>query len=194
MLRIVEHNGMVPAVQFRKAESCMLLLKQLSQNSELGQANDPLIKYDDCLQLIREKIDGENGKKELGLAIYELEKSGLIYKHVSVNSPFGWHTIGPREYFFCMTDHIFQNWNPKTDGKSVIRLLLGRNDIAANLEELDKGLGWGPRRLNSALAFLYMNNLIHHNYELGGIKYVLPWARLTEEAHLIEERLTLSEE
>jgi hypothetical protein len=83
LLRIVENNGLAPGVQFRKAELCMLLLKQLSNRSELGQANDPRIEYNECVQIVSDKINGENAQKELGLAVYELEKSALIYKHIS---------------------------------------------------------------------------------------------------------------
>jgi hypothetical protein len=187
-LRTVQASGLAPEFQFRKSESCILLLKYLSDKSDLGQSNDPLMKQEECLQIIAESIGEDGAEKELRLAVYELEKARLIYKHASVNSSMGWHAIGPREYFFCSTDHLFQTWNPKSDAEAVIRFLLDRNEDAFNLEELDSALQWGPRRLNSAVAWLYMQGLIDRNYHLGGIKYVLPWMRLTEEAHLLAEQ------
>lgn len=181
--RLIEDNNLMPDFNFRKAKSCMIFLREISNNSKLGQSNDPLIEYDRCIRIVKNNINTEDPEKELKLVVYELERENLIFKHASINHPLGFHAIGPKEYFFCRTDDIFQEWSPKHDAKKIVNLLVdGKHDSIA-VEELDAQLKWGARRLNSAIAFLHLRELIHRNYGLGGIKYVLHYIRLAEEAY-----------
>ncbi len=178
---LIESNELVPSLDFRKTKSCMIFLREISNRSELGQPNDPVIEYDECINIVKDNIDDKDSERELKLVVYELEKKDLIYKHASGNSPLGFSSIGPKEYFFCKTDSIFQNWHPRYDAKEICNL--GVNKDQLSVQEIDGQLKWGPRRLNSAIAFLHLEGLIHHDSDLGGIKYVLPWIRFTEEAY-----------
>ena len=181
--RLIEDNNLMPDFNFRKAESCMILLREISNNSKFGQSNDPLIKYDRCIRIVKNNINTVDLEKELKLVVYELEREDLIFKHASMNSPLGFHAISPKEYFFCRTDSIFQEWSPKHDAKEIVKLLIdGKHDSIA-VEKLDVQLKWGPRRLNSAIAFLHLNKLIHKDHDLGGIEYILQWIRLEEETY-----------
>ena len=80
-------------------------------------------------------------------------------------------------------DSIFHLWDPWCDAKEFIKYLHYNTQESVLVEELDKYLQWGPRRMNSAIALLYLHELICDNYELGGIDYVLRWITLTEEAY-----------
>ena len=90
------------------------------------------------------------------LVVHELEKEDLIYKHADLRSPSGYSSIGPKRYFFCRTDAIFQSWNPADDAREVVKFLLNVGQEAVSIAKLDAELVWGPRRLNPALAFLYL--------------------------------------
>lgn len=187
LMGLIENNELVPHFNFRKTESCMVFLKEINTRSELGQANDPTIEYDECIRIVKNNINTEGPEKELKLVVYELEKEDLIYKHADLNSPLGFHAISPKEYFFCKTDSVFQKWDPRCDAKEIVKLLINDDQDSVSIEKLDVRLEWGPRRLNSAIAFLYLNALIHHDFDLGEIMgridYVLLWIRLTEEAY-----------
>ncbi len=173
---------------FQKSESCMIFLKEINTRSKLGQANDPFIKYDECIKIVKDNINTDDPEKELELIVYELVKEGLIYKRIDTSSRLGFAGIGPTEYFFCKTDSIFQKWDPKSDAKEIVKLFIKNNQDSATTEELDRKLKWGPRRLNSAIVFLYSNKSIQTKRELGGTKYVLQWIRLTEEAYFFIEK------
>jgi len=184
-LRAVEDGKLLPDLKFRKAEACVILLKELNNKSKLAQPNDPVIEYNECVKIIKNKIKNEDTKVEeqLRLVVYELERKDLIHKHADANSLLGFHAISPKEYFFCRTDSIFQDWNPQEDAKEIVRFLINSKKNSISIEKLDAHFGWGPRRLNSAIAFLHKEKLIHKDYNLGGIKYILPRIRLSEEAH-----------
>ncbi len=149
-----------------------------------GQENDPIIEFDDCLKVM-EAGGSKDAITDLKLVSYELEKELLVYRHPDASSPLGFHAVAPRDYFFCKTDRLFQKWDPETDAKKIIKKLILENEEAEQLSKIDEMFGWGPRRLNSAIAYMHYNGLIHNEHELGGIRYVLPDIRLSEEAFLI---------
>ncbi len=189
---LIETSGLAPNFQFRRAESCMALMGKLSRQSKLGQEADPALGYDECLSIVRSLSGAESATKELEVVVYELQKADLIHRLPSGNAPKGWHAISPKDFFFCRTDRLFQPWDPSLDAMELIVVLISKTDESANLAELDSHFGWGPRRLNSAVAFLHQNDLIHHNYHLGGIEYVLQWVRLTPKALLVKEEFEVS--
>lgn len=185
LMRLIESSELVPHSHFRKVESCMVFLKEINTRSELGQANDPLIEYDECIGMAKNSTHTEDPEEELELVVFELENEDLIYKLVSASSPLGFHAIGPKEYFFCKTDSVFQKWDPRRDAEEIVKLLVSDDEDSVSTEELDAQLEWGPRRLNSATASLDLADMIHHDHDLGGPRYVLPWIRLTEEAYFL---------
>lgn len=188
IIRLIKNNELVPDFDFRKAESCMILLKEINTRSKLGLTNDPFIKYEECIRIVKDNINTDDPEKELKLVVYELEKEDLIYKRIDMSSRLGFAGIGPTEYFFCKTDIIFQKWDPKSDAKEIVKLFIKNNQDSATTEELDRKLKWRLRRLNSAIVFLYSNKSIQTKRELGGTKYVLQWIRLTEEAYFFIEK------
>jgi len=185
LFKLLEDNNLLTTFNFRLSEACIGLAKEINNKSKLAQPNDPVIEYNECVKIIKNKIKDKDTKVEeqLRLIVYELERKDLIHKHADVNSPLGFHAISPKEYFFCRTDSIFQDWNPQEDAKEIVRFLINSKKNSISIEKLDAHFGWGPRRLNSAIAFLHKEKLIHKDYNLGGIKYILPRIRLSEEAH-----------
>ena len=187
LLSLMRSNELVPDLNFRKVESCMGLLKEINIRSELGQIHDPIISYDECIKIFKNKIKTDNPEKELKLVTYELEKEDLIHKIRSASSPLGFYAISPKEYFFCKTDSLFQKWYPQNDAKEIVKLIINEDQEIISVEKLNAQLKWKPRRLNSAIAFLDLHFLIHHGRDLGGIKYIHPYLRLIEEAYFFLE-------
>lgn len=186
-LTLIEKVGSVKDFNFRKMKGCLAVMREINIRSKMGYANDPLIEYEECLKILKGQGNSKDLNKEFELVAYELEKEDLIYKHPSVSSPIGFHAISPQDYFFCRTDNIFQKWHPSEDADVVIDHMIKTKEENISLLELDKLLGWGPRRLNSAIAWLDYNGLIKKDYDFGsGIStgYVLWWIRLSEEAYL----------
>jgi hypothetical protein len=173
-------------IEYRKVKSCLVIMREMSNKSEEGQSNDPYISIERCQELLNSKVQPEDSLIELKLVAHVLHQENLIHRLADANSTLAFSDICPTEDFFWRTDHIFQGWNSEVDARSVCKLLLDKDvsDPAANTHELECELGWPPRRLNPALAYLYYNELIDQERELGGIKYVLPDIRLSEEAYL----------
>jgi|GEM_PF-4909656 len=181
VLNLMETAKLLSVHQLRKAESCMILLREINQRSESGKANDPFIAYDECMKIAK-GFRVEDPEDELRLVLYELERQDLVYRHESATAQSGYSSISPKEYFFCRTDSIFQKWNPEDDAVGVIRFLVGESEQSIVSKTLDIQFKWGARRLNSVIAYLHLHGLIHADSRLGGIDYVLDSFRLTEEA------------
>lgn len=186
-VELVDRNGLIEEKTFVKFKECMAIMQKLNFESKQGYANDPLLDIYQCSDVLRKVSDSTDLMEELRLVTYELEKEELIYRHVSANSPIGFHQISPRDYFFCKTDKLFQAWNPMQDADDIIQHIVSKKEDAVGLQELDQIFKWGPRRINPAVAYLYLTDMIDDSHELGGAivtGYVLSWIRLTEEAYL----------
>lgn len=185
LLNILEQSGVAEGFNFRKANLCFRMIEKINNDSVEGQENDPIMEFDDCVKVM-ETGGSKDAITDLKLVSYELEKELLVYRHPDANSPLGFHAVAPRDCFFCKTDKLFQKWDPENDAKKIIKKLILENEETEHLSKIDEIFGWGPRRLNSAIAYMYYNGLIYNEHELGGIRYVLPYIRLSEEAFLIK--------
>ncbi|HHT9124900.1 MAG TPA: hypothetical protein ACFYD6_03675 [Candidatus Brocadiia bacterium] len=180
-LKLIENNELVPNFNFRKAESCMALLKEINVRSKFGRENDPFIECNECIRIIKNNIPTVEGpEKELKLVVHELEKEDLIHRH-----PYA--IISPKKYFFCKTDRLFQKWDPVQDAKKVVELLVDNKQDSASPEYVDRQFKWGPRRLNSAIAYLHLKKRIEHNIKPESGEYFLPLLKLTREAYFFIE-------
>jgi hypothetical protein len=186
-LKSVEKTELEPDFHFRKAESCMVLLREINIRSKLGRGHDPFIDYEECVRIIKNNTSTEDPEKELELVVHELAKEDLIHKRADGNSPKGYCTISPKEHFFCKTDRLFQKWDPEQDAKKIVELLIKDKQDFALPEYVDKQFKWGPRRLNSAIAYLHLNELINCSIAMESGEYFFPRLELTEEAYFFTE-------
>jgi hypothetical protein len=184
LLMLIDNEHLLPNFNFKKMASCLAIIKEVNLRSIYGQAVDPFIELEDLVKIIEAIDNTKNPLDEIKLAVYELKKNDLIYDAPDARSPLGFHAIYPKEYFFCKTDCMYQSWDPKSDALEIIKLLIAEKDGMMSVENIDTAFTWGPRRLNSSIALLYLNGLINRQHELGGVKYILPWLWLTEEAYL----------
>lgn len=187
VVALAGRNGLIEERTFVKFKECMVIMQKLNFESKLGCANDPLLDIYQCIDTLKEVSDSADIMEELRLVTYELEKQELIYRHVSASSPIGFHQISPRPYFFCKTDRLFQAWNPEQDADEIIQHIIGKKEEVVSLQELGQIFKWEPRRMNPAVAYLYLTDMIDDSHELVDAivtGYVLSWIRLTEEAYL----------
>lgn len=181
-IRIALATGSTDAPQLRKADSCLVMLRELNTRSKLGLEWDPDLKRDAAVALIRSLLNPADPISELRAVVSELKRSDLILVNSDANAPaeLPWEAIGPSREFFCRTDRMFQSWNPEEDAKEICRHSKAERRFDAS--QLEALLGWGPRRFNSAAVHAQLRRWIEVPYRSAHHpKYVLPWAYLTEE-------------
>lgn len=186
-LKLLQDHQLIPSIDLRKTKSCMVIIEELNKRSQTGQIHDPKITYDKCLEILKKKVQIDDLQNELASVVYELKRTGLIALRLDPSTPLGFYSIFPTEYFFCKTDHLFQKWNPKSDAIEIVRLLQKEKKESIWVQELDKILKWGRRRLNPALAYMRMKGWVKNIEEEGGQDYFLDRIHLSKEAYLALE-------
>jgi hypothetical protein len=158
--------------------SCFPIVRQLSRQSQLGREGDPTIARREAM----------GAQRDVEPVVVELCQAGLIAMQRNEGGSGGslWNVFGPSYFFFCRTDALFQPWDPAIDAKvlceraSRVRVLIAR--------EMDSGLKWGARRLNSATTYAELRRWIVAPYRrILDDRYVLPYAYLTDEGRRLVE-------
>jgi predicted nucleotide-binding protein with TIR-like domain len=170
----------------RQPQSCRALAMALSARSKEGVAWDPQVAWEEALEVVRPLPGVIDPEKELNLVVYELEQADLVKTAADANSPFGWHMLGPTGDFFWKTDTAFQSWNPKDDARELCNRAEAQDNGFA-VQNLAQNLGWEPRRLNAALAFMVAHGLVEAP-EVYAPPYLFPWGHFTHEGQLFREK------
>ena len=97
--------------------------------------------------------------------------------------------IGPSEEFFAKTDPLFQPWDPRADARELCRRAQATEN-RIHLRQFDQELGWGPRRMNAAIAFLKSNGLADDYEGMRNGEYLNHDVTLTTEAMFFLEEAT----
>ena len=171
-------------LQLRKTDSCLVVMRALSQRSQLALDWDPSLGRDDARALVRGLLNHPDPVSELRAVVYELKRADLILVMNHSNAPedLPWESIGPAVQFFPRTDRIFQPWDPRRDAVTICSHPSTKERRAFNASDLDGELGWGPRRFNPAAVYAQLRGWITVPYQIAhDPKYVLPWAFLSEE-------------
>lgn len=69
-------------------------------------------------------------------------------------------TLYPEEELFVRFDKFWKDWNPAADALTLATGLVNDNEFPNDPAEISKRLGWEPRRLNPALAYLSHRKLV----------------------------------
>lgn len=186
-MRLLSDADLISSPEFKKFEVCMFLLEKININSKLGFSNDPLISVDEIIADLEKKFVLNDLYKDLKLASYELENHGYIFRHKSIGAKLGFSSIGPKNSFFCLTDHLFQDWSPKQDA-SRITTYMNENQLESwPANECDKYFRFTPRRINAALAYMDRNGYLKFGIDdqpMNTGEYVVRRIELSEEGML----------
>jgi len=169
----------------RHPQSCRALAMSLSARSREGLEWDPQITWEEALEVVRPLGGVIDAEKELNLVVHELERADLVKTAADANSPSGWHMLGPTGDFFWKTDALFRSWNPRDDAREICKRAEPPDNGFA-LQKLAQDLGWEPRRLNAALAFMVAHALVEASDSYAS-PYLFPWGHLTAEGEFFRE-------
>ncbi len=173
----------------RRTLSSLAIMRALSTRSQLGREWDPVLGRGEAIAIAETATTASDRIAELEASVLDLRFAGLILAREGENarSEPPWGAIGPHHFFFCRTDALFQPWDPETDAREICKQ--ARQIRVVDSPQLDLKLGWGPRRLNSAVAYGELQYWIEAPYRRArGDRYVLPRAYLTETGKRFAER------
>ena len=174
-------SGSLP--QLRHARSCVTVARFINEASKHATDWDPQVSGDELLAALRQE-GIEAPEKELRFSLHELHRVGLVRSHPDPNTEFG--MIGPSPDFFWQTDSLFQAWDPRQDARDICRRFPDP-EASFSPRQLDQELGWGARRLNSAVAFLIAHNLADDMEGMMDGDYLVHAVMLTTEASFFAE-------
>jgi hypothetical protein len=149
------------------------LAEWLNQHSNEGHSYD-LFKRDEIMQ------DLSFTPEQAGMAASELSDAGMVKLVVDTGSgPAGFSYLKPRPQLFFRTDAALRGWNTKKDAVELAAAMLnsGRDSVA--LADMDRHLGWGPRRINPAADYLCVNGYVRESRTMGSAPYTYSDAFVT---------------
>lgn len=125
--------------------------------SEVGRADDP--------QLDVEHLRQETGYTDTQLidAVDELEEAHLLKPARVIGAPpFGYVSVFPTDQLFEKFDPLLMEWKPEHDAVTVAAVLVATREDGGGMSSHDimASLGWTPRRMNPALAYLMRRDLV----------------------------------
>jgi hypothetical protein len=136
--------------------------------------------------------DLELSADEAGMAASELEDYGYVKRGIDSGSgPAGFSYLQPRAELFFRTDPALHGWDPAQDAVALAAAMvnLARHD-GVTLADVDKHLGWGPRRLNPAAEYLASYNYVNASRSMGSAPYSYNHALLSHRTRRFAQAAT----
>jgi hypothetical protein len=132
-----------------------MIAEAFARGSKNGRTNDPKIDVGDMLKETGASTD------DLSDAISELADLGWLKpRRVMGSPPFGYRTVTPTEYLFLNVDRAVMGWDPEQDAIRVAAEIVNDQNRGLQSHDIAARLGWTPRRLNPALAYLIGRDLV----------------------------------
>lgn len=116
-------------------------------------------KLDPCITLHELASKLSLSEEDVEDAVFELK--GLVTKHRP-------DLIYPEEELFVRFDKFWMGWNPEEDALRVASGLVNHEKFPCQPSEIDAIVGWGPRRLNAAIAYMVGRGLIKDVRAMNG--------------------------
>jgi hypothetical protein len=137
------------------------LVEWASKGSRRAHAGDP-------------ELDIQALKAQLGLTSEDIEDAmaelGDLVNDVVYS---GYRGVEPTEELFAQFDGLFQEWRPESDALVVAASLVSNGMQMQNAEDVARQLGFEPRRMNPAIAWLRQRGLLaSRNYAVGDHDYI----------------------
>ncbi len=148
---VVTNTGYSPAAN--------AVAKYFVENSEHGLFADPQISVEDLAKVTGMTLEDTED------ALYEL--SGYVresIRHVLVESS-----------IFPKFDGYWKPWKPKEDAMQLAVAILNDKNFPTNLQKISELYSWPPRRLNSAISYLFSIDAIADNRVIGCAPYITQW-------------------
>jgi hypothetical protein len=117
--------------------------------SKVGREGDPAIRVEELL--------ASTGltEQDFEVAVDELERRFLVKPLRATGCPpLGYYAVEAIKYIFIDLDLVFMNWSPRKDAVRIAVELLNSECYGLSSEDVSVKLGWTPRRMNPALAYL----------------------------------------
>jgi len=152
------------------SSNAQLIAALLNNNSEVGISHDPILSLDEITKTLSLQ---ENLAEE---ALDELKEEGFVGVVLTINAP---PRVFPHNRLFWETDPILRQWKPANDAKTLSSMLVNSYQDGVQISELDKQLGWGPRRINPATTFLVEHDIVMASKVIGSHPYAYAWIRPT---------------
>jgi hypothetical protein len=125
------------------------IASEIVRNSETGRAGQEEFEVGELLSATG------LSDEDFEVAVDELESLHLVSPVRGSGYPrFGYLALEATERTFVALDAIFMDWNPEQDGVRLAVELLNSGRDYLSSHDAAETLGWAPRRLNPALAFL----------------------------------------
>ena len=122
------------------------LAKYFVEITDLGRKFEPFAKVED--------ISAATGLSNDDIVDAAHELSGLVTVHQL-------GSFYPEEELFVRFDKFWKPWDPAADALTIATHLNNDDAFPPRAEEIASILGWEPRRINPALAFLCQRKLVH---------------------------------
>lgn len=133
-------------------------------------SHDPILSLDEIMAVL------PLAKDLAEEALDELKDEGFVEVISTINAP---PRVFPNNLLFWETDPILRQWNPADDAKTLSSMLVNSNQDGTQISELDRQLGWGPRRINPATTFLLEHDIVMASKAIGTHPYACAWMRPT---------------
>jgi len=157
--------GPQDAIDF--SDAAVRIARFLSAESKAGLERDPWVEVDDLIRDLQINDD------TLEAAVAELQQQAFVVVSDDANHRLAFHALAPLPALFWWADEDVHGRSPMADAKQVARALVAADnrtgfvDVAA----LASSLGWPPRRINPAVAYLVQNQHVREIRHLGGGPY-----------------------
>jgi len=116
--------------------------RHLVETSVHGLSHDPIRTIEELAEATGLEMN------DVKVAVLDLSDAGRLWQG---NIP---NHIAADASLFVEFDEAFMPFSPKEDAQSVANMLITGDDRVVDTEALSKQLGWEPRRMNSAIAYL----------------------------------------
>lgn len=137
------------------------IVEKMVRESVRGMSMDPQLQTQELFESMELSVN------ELDDAIRELDEASYITKVASCNSRFGVHAIAPSRLLFVEFDSHFMDWNPEEDALKIAFFLVNSEEGSATSQALQDQFQWETRRLNPALSYLIVDDIVRDHAAMG---------------------------
>lgn len=158
-------TGLSPAAE--------LIARLMIERSEHGDSFDPQFDGDAL------KATAQLPEDDLIDAVDELEGRGFVRKHVTMGcGALGFAFVTSEAALFSELDKHFMAWNPEEDAIRLAAELVNEGDDRT-VPNIAEKLGWQPRRMNPAVNYLILRDLVDSSEACGTHPWCTHWISKT---------------